>query len=190
MNTARMRSMALAGVAALGAAAALTAGGQEMSGASLERQPAAAIEHTSSSSQPLGEVIREVIDLETGDRWLLVRDMANPGGPGRMVRAKNAEAGSGVGAAESRVTEGGRHAGDVRQRPIIQAGDALIVEEHTAVVDARLEAVALGSAATGTEFRAQLKIGGKVVRVVALAAGRARLEIMCEQRPQTAAVRQ
>ena len=42
-----------------------------------------------------------------------------------------------------------------------------MVEEHTAVVDARLEAVALGPAAKGGEFRARLKIGGKVVRVIA-----------------------
>ena len=107
MNRARMRSMALAGVAVLGAAAVLTAGGQGMSGASLERQPAAAAERASFSSQPLGEVIREVIDLETGDRWLLLRDAANPGGPGRMVRVRNVETGSGVGAAESRTAGGG-----------------------------------------------------------------------------------
>jgi len=33
-----------------------------------------------------GVVIREIDDSATGDRWLLVRDMTNPAGPGRMVR--------------------------------------------------------------------------------------------------------
>ena len=56
---------------------------------------------------------------------------------------------------------------------MIHAGDALVVEEHTAVVDARLEAVALAPAAVGAEFSARLKVGGKVVRAGALAAGRA-----------------
>ena len=56
---------------------------------------------------------------------------------------------------------------------MIRAGDALLVEEHTAVVDARLEAVALESAAKGARFKARLKIGGKVVRAVAISPGRA-----------------
>ena len=36
------------------------------------------------------------------------------------------------------------------------------------MVEARLEAMALGSAAAGAEFKVRLKIGGKVVRAVAL----------------------
>ena len=56
---------------------------------------------------------------------------------------------------------------------MIHAGDKLIVEEHTAVVEARLEAVALGPAAQGAVFKARLKIGGKVVRAVAVSAGHA-----------------
>ena len=56
---------------------------------------------------------------------------------------------------------------------MIHTGDALMVEEHTAVVDARLEAVALEPAVMGARFKARLKIGGKVVRVVAVSPGRA-----------------
>jgi hypothetical protein len=59
----------------------------------------------------------------------------------------------------------------------------VIVEEHTSVIDARLEAVALGSAAVGAEFKARLKIGGKVLRVVALAAGRAEMTPGSEAQP-------
>jgi flagella basal body P-ring formation protein FlgA len=56
---------------------------------------------------------------------------------------------------------------------VIRTGDALLVEEHTAVVDARLEAVALESAAKGARFKTRLEIGGKVVRAIAISPGRA-----------------
>jgi hypothetical protein len=64
---------------------------------------------------------------------------------------------------------------NARVDTVIRTGDALIVEEHSPIIDARLQAVALGSAAPGDEFQARLTIGGKVVRVVAIAAGRAAL---------------
>ncbi len=122
---------------------------------------------------PPGEIFREIDDPHTGDHWLLMRDAANPAGPGRLVLAEDGEATGGRGTAgDARQTsDTGAHA--TRLRPLIRAGDALVVEEHTKVVDARLEAVALGPAAIGVEFRARLKVGGKVVRVVAVAAGRA-----------------
>jgi predicted secreted protein len=56
---------------------------------------------------------------------------------------------------------------------VIHTGDLLVVEENTAVVEARLEAVALGPAWAGSSFDVRLKIGGKVVRAIALASGRA-----------------
>jgi flagella basal body P-ring formation protein FlgA len=58
---------------------------------------------------------------------------------------------------------------------VIRAGDRLIVEENTAVVEARLEAVALGAAAPGSTFNVRLRIGGRVLRAVALGPGRAAL---------------
>lgn len=105
----------------------------------------------------LSHVIREIDDAATGDRWLLVHDANDAGGPGRMVRIANAAA-------------------DSATDPVIHAGDTLVVEEHRAVVDARLAATAMGSATVGAEFAARLKIGGKVVRVVALGPGRAELK--------------
>ncbi len=66
-------------------------------------------------------------------------------------------------------------ANEARLRPVIRAGDRLIVEEHTAVVDAALEAVRLNPAALGSTFKVRLKIGGKVLRAVALGPGRAAL---------------
>ena len=125
-----------------------------------------------------GQVVQEIDDAATGDRWVLVRDAMNPAGPGRMVRI-----------ASSGWIQGQAAQKDGRSRtspplcPVIHAGDAVIVEEHTAVVDARLEAVALGPAVVGAAFRARLKIGGKVVRVVARAAGRAEMMPESEAQP-------
>lgn len=58
---------------------------------------------------------------------------------------------------------------------VIRAGDPIQIEEHTAMVDATLEAVAMGNAATGAALRARLKSGGRVVRAIALGQGRAQL---------------
>ncbi len=121
-------------------------------------------------------VVREIDDPATGQRWLLERDPAHPGGPGRLVPAPGKAA----------VPDGNKRAGSLAPRParaavpsplkaIIRGGDRLVVEQHTAVIEARLEAVALGPARRGATFQARLKIGGKVVRAVALAPGRAEL---------------
>jgi hypothetical protein len=99
--------------------------------------------------------------------------MEHPGGPGRLVP---------LGA--------GRHA-DLPLHtaklamavPVIRAGDRIVVEEHTDVVDAVLEAVALGPAVEQGPLDVRLRIGGRVVRVVALAPGRARLFSKGEARP-------
>jgi hypothetical protein len=67
--------------------------------------------------------------------------------------------------------------------PVIRVGDRLIVEEHTAVVDAVLEARALNPAAVGAPLDVRLTIGGNVVRVVALGSGRAALVAEAGMRP-------
>ncbi|MGA9071038.1 MAG: hypothetical protein WB424_12325 [Terracidiphilus sp.] len=109
----------------------------------------------------LGQLYREIDDPNLGDRWLLVRNEQFPGGPGRMVRV--GLAGGGQAAAPAAVAA----------LPVIRPGDRVIVEEHTAVVDAVLEARALTPAAVGAVFEVRLVIGGRVVRVVALGSGRA-----------------
>ncbi|MFZ0339194.1 MAG: hypothetical protein WAL45_14260 [Terracidiphilus sp.] len=116
---------------------------------------------------PNGEVLRQIKDPSTGDLWLLLRDQNRPGGPGRLVLAR-------LGSNTERATFGGpSRSFSAGKRPVIRTGDALLVEERTEVVDTRLEAVALESAAKGARFRARLKIGGKVVRVIAISPGRA-----------------
>jgi hypothetical protein len=129
-----------------------------------------------SSAQPQGQIYREIDDPNTGDRWLLLRNQEYPGGPGRLVRVAAAGRAAGSGAEAL----GGQSAAAL---PVIRSGDRVIVEEHTAVVDAVLEARALKPAAMGAVFEARLLIGGRVVRVVALGPGRAALEPETGVRP-------
>jgi len=125
-----------------------------------------------------GEIVREIDDPHTGDRWLLVRNDQAPGGPGRLVLV----AAHRIVSAETFVRAANR-ASEAVAVPVIRSGDRLIVEEHTAVVDAVLEARAMKPAATGAIFEVRLTIGGKVVRAVALAPGRAALLPETEGRP-------
>ncbi|HTX74828.1 MAG TPA: hypothetical protein VMD29_01395 [Terracidiphilus sp.] len=132
---------------------------------------------------PPGNVIREIVDESTGDRWLLVRNANCPAGPGRLVRvAASAPAREGFEPSRGQ-DKSAAGAGDAQFHPVIHSGDVLVVEERTAVVDARLEAVALGPAAVGSAFRARLKIGGRMVQAIALAAGRAELDREGETQP-------
>jgi hypothetical protein len=119
----------------------------------------------SASTAPDGEIIREIDDPRNGDRWLLVRDDTHPGGPGLLllvsaVQIKTRQTGPGLAAPP----------------PIIRAGDRLIVEENTAVAEARLEAVALSPAWPGSLFSVRLTMGGRVLRVLAAGPGRAFLQ--------------
>jgi hypothetical protein len=132
-----------------------------------------------------GEVVREIDDPHTGARWLLMRDSSRPGGPGRMVMtAGRALGGPPTGAVDATGAETGpSRKGTAPAPPVIQAGDRLIVEENTAVVEARLEAVALNRAAIGSGLQVRLALGGRVVRAVALAPGRAAILTDSEARP-------
>ena len=126
-----------------------------------------------------GEVVRVIDDGATGDRWVLMHNGADRGGPGRMMRIERADTGS-MDGARSKPAQGSAErpahaAANSAMHPVIRAGEAVVVEEHSEVVDARLEATALGSAAAGDEFYARLKIGGEAVRVKALGPGRASL---------------
>ncbi|MDR3796512.1 MAG: hypothetical protein P4K93_00070 [Terracidiphilus sp.] len=117
--------------------------------------------------EPDGQVFRQIEDPSTGDLWLLVRDPNRPAGPGRLVLARQ------LMKMQRAISSGPVQPLFAAVRPVIHTGDALIVEEHTGVVDARLEAVALEPAVKGAHLKARLKIGGKVVRVVAVSPGHA-----------------
>jgi hypothetical protein len=152
------------GLAVLAALATLSASGQVVRGVLLS---AASVAGTAS-----GEVVRAIDDPHTGDHWLLLRDAARRGGPGRLLLASG-----------SALRQGGPAAGQPLPGWVIRTGDRLILEENTAVAEARLEAVALGPAPRGFPLRVRLKIGGTVVRAVALGPGRAAFAPETEARP-------
>ena len=128
--------------------------------------------------QPSGEVLRQIDDPGAHGVWLLTRDPVHPAGPGRMVwvpdkvrlrEAAGDAAGVDPGMARSEL-------GATRiARPVILAGDRVLVVEETPVVDAWLMATALNPAPLGMAFHARLEIGGQVVRAVAVRPGVARL---------------
>lgn len=106
------------------------------------------------AKEPPFEAVREIMDASTGVRWVLVKDAAHPGGPGRLVADRSQRA---------------------QTQIVIRAGDAVVVEGHNERVDLRLQAIALSPSAAGDTFAARLCIGGKVVQARALAPGRAEL---------------
>jgi len=125
-----------------------------------------------------GEVVREIDDPHTGDRWLLRRNDQVPGGPGRlMLVAAHRNAAGGATPRAAGVT------GDAQILPVIRSGDRLILEEHTARVDAVLEARAMNPAALGALLDVRLTIGGNVVRAIALGPGRVALQTRTGARP-------
>ena len=116
-------------------------------------------------------LLREIDDPSFGTRWLLVRDMSNPGGPGRLEPASPGRD-PGAPGKQSKAAL----VAQTKPVTIIRPGDKLIVEEHSATTDAYLEGVALGPAGPGSALNVRLSIGGRVVRTVAVAPGRAALE--------------
>lgn len=107
-------------------------------------------------------VLREIKDPSSGARWFILHDASHPAGPGRMLPASDfAAAGSGSASAANEPPD------------VIHRGDRVVVEEHTDAAESYLESVSLGGAPAGSAFEVRLKIGGKVVRAVAMAPGRA-----------------
>jgi hypothetical protein len=153
----------LVGAAAVGACAQ-TAGSNV---AAVPETLRAASATPETAREPAAEVLRQIEDPSTLDIWLLMRDPSRPAGPGRLVLVRQGMN------TEKAIPGGPAQSLSAPERPVIHTGDALMVEEHTAVADVRLEAVALEPALKNAQFKARLKIGGQVVRVVAISSGRA-----------------
>jgi hypothetical protein len=116
------------------------------------------------SQRPRDQVVRAIDDAALGMRWTLIRNTEHPEGPARLVPAAFDPAER----VEGRPVPA---AAGSRAAPVIHAGDHLVLEEHTAVAESRLEAVALDSAQPGALVRVRLSIGGQVVRAVAVGSG-------------------
>jgi hypothetical protein len=140
-----------------------------------QRTPAAASAMGSAQGKepPAG---REIDDPPTGARWLLLPAPEHSGGPGRLVLEDQASVSRGAG-------KPGPIQAQHSPRPVIRAGDRVRVEDHSAVAEVTLEAVALGSAIAGAPLRVRLEVGGRVVRAVAAGAGLARLAPAQERWP-------
>jgi len=130
-----------------------------------------------------GAVVREIDDPHTGDRWLLVRDPNHPGAPGRMVLVAGAVRPAGRKAPGAGSAIAAWLTRRIPPIPVIRAGDRLVVEQSTPVIEARLEAVALGPAAVGAPLNVRLAIGGNVVPAIALGPGRAAFSPEAGARP-------
>ena len=135
--------------AALGLCAALSTAAQQ-----------APVVIISSGSQLPSAVVREIDDPNTGAHWLLVAD--HPGGPGRLVLSGT-------------ITSIARTENEPLPKPVVRAGDRLLLEEHSDLVDARLEATALSPAVDGGPLRVRLHVGGRIVSAIATGPGRATL---------------
>ncbi|MDR3723813.1 MAG: hypothetical protein P4K83_04915 [Terracidiphilus sp.] len=134
---------------------------------------AGATDRASSPAVVHEETVREIVDPFNGDRWLLLRDSATSGRPGRLVRVPR---GSGMDSVLNvRHPDRGGSGTVPAYRPVIHSGDALIVEQSSPVLEARFAAVALETALAGARFRARLQATGAVVRAIAIASGRAAL---------------
>jgi hypothetical protein len=112
-----------------------------------------------------GQVVSRRTDPATGARWALVRDAGHPATLARWVLTGTA-----------RIGQAGTSPAAKAEKPVIRAGDRIVVEEQTAVVDAWLEATALTSAGSGDPLQARLTIGGRVLGARAIAPGRAEIQ--------------
>lgn len=128
----------------------------------------------SAGPRAAGQVLGEIDDPATGGRWLLFRDAVHFPGPGWLVWIANSNH-----ACEAEPPEYGQRAKEQsRMRSsqfVIHSGDLLLLEQHTAVLDAKLEATALEPAILGEVLKVRLKVTGKVVLAVATGTGRANL---------------
>lgn len=133
-----------------------------------------------------GEIRREITDPCLGYHWRLIVDPAGQGRPGRLVLlAQNGttahDSASGAHTVLTPVASAPESA-----LVIIRAGEHVVVDQDTGVVRARLNAIALESAASGQQLRVRLIVGrglsgnaeltapGPVVSALATGAGEAR----------------
>ena len=119
--------------------------------------------------RPLRHAFRSMHDPHTGLTWVVETDPKHAGGPGRMILA------------EGDLRAGGD--GSLPDRILIHAGQKVIVEQHTPLLDAAFEALALNPALAGSGLKVRLRATGKVMSAYAISKGKAVLLPSTEARP-------
>ena len=115
--------------------------------------------------------IRVVEDRGTGQRWLLLEDLEHPSAPARFYSWSREFSCAHLFAEGSQL-----HSAENTRNvslPVIHAGDALLLSEHTRIADAELEGTALTTAAPGETLTVSLKFGRRTLKAIATAPGRA-----------------
>jgi hypothetical protein len=152
--------------------------------------------------EPSKQVNREWVDPCLGSRWQLVLNSAHPSWPGRVMLVDASGGGSSVRASKhlpskagSAGTRGTGWAAVSTQAdlslPVIRAGDQVVVDQRSTVIQARFQAVALESARMGEKLRVRLSTGGNaqntsrsaVIAVRAIGAGQAQWQDPNETEP-------
>ena len=127
------------------------------------------------------QVVREIDDPSIGRRWLVVRDASHPGGPGKLVVVPGPVPQRRVVGNQRSVATGANAPRKTPALPLIQRGERITVEEHTAVADVQLVAIALHPANLGETFEVRLMLGGSVLRARAM--GPRSAALMAEVQP-------
>ena len=133
-----------------------------------------------------GEIRREIADPCLGFHWRLIADPAGQGRPGRLVLLGQNGTTAGGSVSEAHTVLAPVASAPDSASVIIRAGEHVVVDQDTGVVRARLNAIALESAASGQRLRVRLIVGpglsrnaeltapGPVVSALALGAGEVR----------------
>lgn len=132
--------------------------------------------------EKLPMVAREIKDARDGSRWLLLKNAGHPGGPGRLVQAPQVNTVSQTSPSGEQATLQTTATG-ARRRPVIFAGERLMIEDETPIARMRIEAIAMMPAAVGEVFKVRLSIGAATATAIALGPGRAKLAPVFEGRP-------
>lgn len=113
--------------------------------------------------------VRLIDDPGTRRRWLLVQQFTRPEAPAMLLPIADGQLCSMLFVAESEWRL--PNANHNRLVPIIRPGDSVLLSEDSPTTEARLEAIAIESAGPGQALTVRLKLGGHLLRAIAVAPG-------------------
>ena len=167
----RSRALYIASIA-LAAIPAISGTGEQPDGMN-HNVSAACLRDLGIGDETRYRAVRIIDDQATGRRWLLVKQLDRPEAPGLLLQIADDQSCSKLLPAG---TEGRFPiAHQVLPLQVIRPGDSVILSEDSPVADARLEAIAIEPAAAGQSLTVRLKLGGHLLRAVAIAPGSALL---------------